>query len=126
MTVSESRPSAWTISASVLLKAELGAHQAMCTRRIVDPNPIRAIVGQPVLAPVLVITTGARHSGGLLPAGSKAFCCACEALRCNKLCLRIQYEPPGTKIEADWYHGHKRLDFEENKKSKVIEGQDIL
>jgi hypothetical protein len=33
----------------------------MSTWRIVDPNPIWAIVSQPVLAPVLVITSGAGH-----------------------------------------------------------------
>lgn len=47
--------------------------QTMCTGCIVDPYPVRAVVCQPVLAPVLVIATGAGHVEGLLPAGSKAF-----------------------------------------------------
>jgi len=47
--------------------------EAVSTRRVVDPNPIRAIVSQPVLASVLIITSGTTHFEGLLPAGSKAF-----------------------------------------------------
>jgi hypothetical protein len=43
------------------------------TGRIVDPNPVGAIVSQPVLASVLIITSGTTHFDGLLPAGSKAF-----------------------------------------------------
>lgn len=61
------------ISASDVCKLRQETHQAMCTGRIVHPYPIWAVVGQPVLAPVLVITTGAGHVEGLLPAGSKAF-----------------------------------------------------
>jgi hypothetical protein len=49
------------------------AYKAVGTGRIVDPNPVRAIVSQPVLASVLIITSGATHFDGLLPAGSKAF-----------------------------------------------------
>ncbi len=41
--------------------------------RIVNPNPVGAVVGQPVLASVLVVTSGTTHVDGLLPAGSKAF-----------------------------------------------------
>jgi hypothetical protein len=48
-------------------------YQAVGTRRIVDPNPVGAIVSQPVLASVLIVTSGATHFDGLLPAGSKAF-----------------------------------------------------
>ena len=61
------------MSASANSELDLEAHQAVGTWRIVDPNPIWAVVSQPVLAPVLVITTGATHLDGLLPAGSKAF-----------------------------------------------------
>jgi hypothetical protein len=43
------------------------------TRRIINPNPVGAIVSQPVLASVLVITSRTTHLDGLLPAGSKAF-----------------------------------------------------
>jgi hypothetical protein len=73
MAVSESRPSAWSTSASAHAEFDLEAHQAVCTGRIVNPNPVWAVVSQPVLASVLVITTGATHVDGLLPAGSKAF-----------------------------------------------------
>ncbi len=45
----------------------------MGTRRIVDPNPVGAIVSQPILASVLIVTSGATHFDRLLPAGSKAF-----------------------------------------------------
>jgi len=45
----------------------------MSTWSIVDPDPMWAVVSQPVLAPVLVITSRATHVDGLLPAGSKAF-----------------------------------------------------
>jgi hypothetical protein len=47
--------------------------KAVGTRRIINPNPVGAIVSKPVLASVLVITSGATHFDGLLPAGSKAF-----------------------------------------------------
>ena len=49
------------MSASAHSELDLEAHQAVGTWRIVDPNPIWAIVSQPVLAPVFVITTRAAH-----------------------------------------------------------------
>lgn len=48
-------------------------YKTVGTRRIVNPNPVGAIVSQPVLASVLIITPGTTHFDGLLPAGSKAF-----------------------------------------------------
>jgi hypothetical protein len=56
-------------------------YQAMGTWGIIDPNPVGAVISKPVLATVLVVTSGATHIDGLLPAGSKAICKAYKTRR---------------------------------------------
>jgi hypothetical protein len=64
----------------------------MCTWSIVYPDPMWAIIGQPVLAPVLIVSSGAAHFDRPLPAGSEAFCSACEALDVKNKYLRVLVE----------------------------------
>jgi hypothetical protein len=43
------------------------SYKTMGTRGIVNPDPMRAVVCEEVLAPVLVITSRATHGGGYYP-----------------------------------------------------------
>jgi len=75
----------------------------MSTWGIVHPNPMWAIVSQPVLAAIFIITPRATHLDELLPAGSKAFIRACEARDLKDKVLEVQYEHQGTKKRMNWH-----------------------
>lgn len=50
---------------SAKLKTRLGfaTYEAVRTRRVVHPDPVGTVMGQPVLAPIFIVTSGAAHGG---------------------------------------------------------------
>ena len=100
----------------------------MSTWCVVDPNPIWAIVSQPVLATVLVIPSGATHFDGLLPAGSKAFLSTLvkRGRRYKKKLSRLLGRTVKYGDKAQWERPTlKEVGTSDSRKSKVILGQDI-
>lgn len=89
----------------------------MCTWSIVYPDPMWAIIGQPVLAPVLVVSSGATHFDGPLPAGSEAVSSACEALNVKKKYLRVLVEH--TQVQGSRNEKSRPRTTEKEKRSEL-------
>ena len=64
----------------------LYTYETMGTWGVVDPYPIRTIISQPVLASVLVVTTGSTHfDEGYYPLAVKRFVLRATRMSAEKL-----------------------------------------